>query len=108
MPSSRMRYLSASPISSSTISSRSLRPSISVTATPSVAKMLAYSVPMMPPPTMVNDLGIASRSRIPSLSTTRFWSNGIWAGRAGFDPVARMIFSARTSKMELSVWIAIV
>ena len=59
------------------------RPSTTVTCTPSVANMMAYSRPITPPPTTIIDRGMLARLRISSESKTVSPLNGMWSGRAG-------------------------
>ena len=88
MPRCRMKYWKASPISWSRNRRMRLRPSTSVTRTPSVAMMQAYSAPMTPPPTTIIVLGSELRFRISSLVRIVCSLNGTCAGRAGLVPTA--------------------
>jgi hypothetical protein len=62
--------------------------STSVTAIPSAAKMLAYSIPITPAPSTVIVFGIRGSCRIVSESKTVSPSKGTSAGRLGREPVA--------------------
>ena len=62
--------------------------STSVTAIPSAAKMLAYSIPTTPAPSTVIVFGIRGSCRMLSESKTVSLSNGTSSGRLGREPVA--------------------
>ena len=83
MPSERAWCSSVSMISWSQNSSSCERPSTTVTCTPSVANMMAYSRPITPPPTTIIDRGTWPRLRISSESKTVSPLNGMWSGRDG-------------------------
>ena len=57
-----------------------------VTAAPSLRKIMAYSMAMMPLPTMTTDLGRKPSVLIESASKTRRPSNGTPPTRMGTDP----------------------
>jgi hypothetical protein len=62
--------------------------SITVTSTPRVAKMEAYSVPMTPAPTTVMVRGSEPRRRMPSELMIVSPSTGTPRGFSGEEPVA--------------------
>jgi hypothetical protein len=59
-------------------------------------KIAAYSLPITPPPTTVNERGSSSIVNIWSLSSTRFPSKGIPSGWVGVEPTAMRMLSPRT------------
>ncbi len=63
MPSERAWWSSVSMISRSQNSSSCARPSTTVTCTPSVANMMAYSRPITPPPTTIIDRGTRRQAK---------------------------------------------
>jgi hypothetical protein len=65
-----------------------------VTATPSAEKMVAYSIPIAPPPTISSSRGLRVMSVTVSESKTQGSSKGTLAGRSGLEPVAMMTRSA--------------
>ena len=78
-----------SSISSLSMKSRNVsRGSISVTATSSALKIVAYSTPITPAPITVMLRGRRGISMMPSPSNTVSSSNGTWSGRNGRVPHA--------------------
>ena len=65
-----------------------------VTGTPSAEKIVAYSIPIAPPPTISSSRGLRAMSVTVSESKTPGSSKGTLAGRSGLDPVAMMTRSA--------------
>ena len=65
-----------------------------VTGTPRAEKMVAYSTPIAPPPTISISRGLRAMFRTVSESKTPGSSKGTLAGRSGLDPVAMMTRSA--------------
>ena len=77
--------------------------STSVTASPSAAKIDAYSTPMTPAPSTIIDRGIRGRRSTVVLSNTVSSSNAMSAGRLGAEPVAITITSPRKPQPDLPV-----
>jgi hypothetical protein len=65
-----------------------------VTGTPNAEKMVAYSTPIAPPPTISSSRGLRVMPVMVSESKTDGSSKGTLAGRSGLDPVAMMTRSA--------------
>ena len=65
-----------------------------VTGTPSAEKIVAYSTPTAPPPTMSSSRGLCVMSVMVSESKTLGSPKGTVAGRSGLEPVAMMTRAA--------------
>ena len=68
-----------------------------VTSAPSLRKMFAISIAMIPDPATTTDFGRKSRPLTLSLSTTRLPSKGIDGGCDAYEPVQSSTFDAATS-----------
>ena len=93
IPTSSIPWVSTVRMSSSRKRMSALRGSMSVTSTSSSAKMLAYSLPITPAPTMTSECGIVASSRMPSASTIAGCVKSTHDAREGDEPVAMSVKS---------------